>query len=122
MNKDTIIYWATTGILGAMMLFSAAMYFTNPDAAAAFQHLGYPDYFRVELGAAKIVGALVLLIPAIPSKIKDFAYTGFAIVFVSAAVSHLASGDGISAAIAPLVFLTFLTVSYLYAQKRAAVA
>ena len=67
MKKDNIIYWVTTGLIGAMMLFSAYNYFTNAEMKAAFVHLGFPDYFRIELGVAKIFGVLALLISAVPT-------------------------------------------------------
>ena len=117
MNKNKIIFWVTTGLVAAMMLFSAFGYFTNPDMKAAFVHLGFPDYFRVELGMLKILGALALLLPMTPTKIKDFAYFGFGLTFISAAYSHLSSGDGIGGSMPPLVFLAILIVSYIYKDK-----
>jgi len=117
MNKDKIIYWSTTGIITAMMLFSAFGYFTNADMKAAFVHLGFPDYFRIELGILKILGALVLILPIFSSKIKSFAYFGFALTFVSAFIAHLASGDPISVAVAPIIFLVILGVSYCFQDK-----
>lgn len=117
MKKDKIIYWATTGIISAMMLFSAYGYFTNPDIKAGFTHLGFPDYFRIELGIAKLAGALLLVIPAIPNAVKGLTYSGFAFTFLSAALAHAVSGDPASAIITPLVFLVILAVSYAYHQK-----
>jgi DoxX-like family len=59
----------------------------------AFAHLGFPAYFKVELTVAKILGVLALVIPAVPFKVKEFAYAGFAITLVSAAVAHFGRGD-----------------------------
>lgn len=117
MNKNKIIYWTTTSIITAMMLFSAFGYFTNTDMKAAFVHLGFPDYFRIELGVLKILGALVLILPIISDKIKSFAYFGFALTFISAFIAHYASGDPISVAVAPIVFLVILGVSYIFYHK-----
>lgn len=117
MNKNKIIYWITTGIISAMMLFSAFGYFTNPDMKAAFVHLGFPDYFRIELGVLKVLGALALILPMASDKIKSFAYFGFALTFVSAFIAHLSSGDPISVAIAPIVFLGILVTSYKYQNE-----
>jgi hypothetical protein len=117
MNKNKIIYWTTTGIISAMMFFSAFSYLTNPDMKAAFVHLGFPDYFRIELAILKVFGALALLIPIISDKIRSFAYFGFAITFVSASIAHSASGDPISAVVTPLVFLVILGVSYTFYGK-----
>ncbi|CAN5209071.1 hypothetical protein BH11BAC5_BH11BAC5_13780 [soil metagenome] len=117
MKKDKIIYWATTGIIGVMMLFSAFQYVSNPQIKAAFVHLGFPGYFRVELAIAKIVGVLILLIPAIPRVIKEWGYAGFGIVFISAAIAHYNSGDAVSMVVMPLVFLVVLLLSHLYFSK-----
>lgn len=118
MQKNKIIYWTTTAIVSLMMLFSAYSYLTNEEMKNAFVHLGFPNYFRVELAIAKILGAFVLLIPVITKRIKEFAYAGFFIVFVSAFIAHLSSGDSISVAIMPISFLVILLVSYIYYQKN----
>jgi len=117
MKKNKIIYWITTGIIGLMMLFSASMYFTNLQATAGFAHFGFPDYFRIELGIAKIIGALVLLIPQIPTRVKEWAYAGFGIVFISASIAHYNSGDPMANVIGPMVFLVILVVSNIYLHK-----
>ncbi|TGM02074.1 DoxX family protein [Leptospira jelokensis] len=117
MNLKTIFYWVTTVAISLLMAFSAVTYFTNPEVVAGFQHLGFPDYFRVELGIAKILGAIVLIVPNIPSRIKEWAYAGFGITFISAAVAHSQSGDPIGMAIAPVVIFGILVSSYVLYQK-----
>ena len=77
---------------------------------ATFKHLGFPDYFRIELAIAKISGVLVLIIPAIPVKIKEWAYAGFGIVFISASVDHASNGDAAAMIITPMVFFAVLIV------------
>ena len=118
MKANKIIYWITTGIVGAMMLFSAYSYFTNPQVADGFKHLGFPDYFRVELAIAKITGALILLIPFVPIRIKEWAYAGFGITFISAAIAHINSNDATAMVITPLVMLVILIVSNIYLHKQ----
>jgi len=117
MKKNKIIYWISTAILALMMLFSAYSYFSNEEVKAGFVHLGFPDYFRIELGTAKLLGALILLIPAIPAVFKQFAYAGFAITFISAFIAHMAAGDAFSHAVMPLIFLAILGVSWFYFNK-----
>ena len=80
-------------------------------------HLGLPDWFRIELTGAKILGVWALIIPVTPDRLKEFAYFGFALTIVSACVAHISSGDGILRGLEPLVFLGFLTISYLYYHK-----
>ena len=111
-----IIYWTATGIIAAVMLCSALNFSVNKEMSGAFAHLGLPNWFRVELTVAKILGALTLLIPTIPNRIKEFAYFGFAITLISAIIAHSSSGDGI-ASLDPLVFLGVLIVSYWYYHK-----
>jgi hypothetical protein len=118
MKKDAIIYWTSTGIISAIMLLSAYYFCFSDEAKEAFMHLGLPNYFRVELTIAKPLGALALLIPAVPKRIKEFAYFGIGITVFSAIIAHAASGDGISHVIDPLIIFGILVVSYMYHQKR----
>ena len=117
MKKNKIIYWTVTGILSTMMLFSAYGYLTSDAMKSAFVHLGFPAYFRVELAIAKIIGAGLLLLPVVPKRIKELAYAGFAVTFISAFIAHTSSGDPISVAIMPLIFLGILVASYIYNNK-----
>lgn len=117
MKTNKIIYWISTGIIAGMMLFSAYAYLTNEQMKGAFVHLGFPNYFRIELAVAKIIGALLLLVPGIPKAVRQFAYFGFAITFVSAFIAHSASGDPVSVAITPLLFLAVLAISYFFSLK-----
>src|SRR5689334_17866209 len=112
-KKDAIIYWATTGIISAVMLVSAAFFGLSPAAKGAFAHLGFPDYFRIELTVAKLLGGLALLIPAVPTRIKEFAYVGCSITISSAVIAHAASGDSVSHIVDPTIMLCILIVSYI---------
>lgn len=116
MKRNKVIFWVITSLFCAMMVFSAFAYFTNPTVQEGFRRIGFPDYFRVELGVAKILGALALLIPAVPRRLKFAAYVGFAIVLVSAVVTHWAT-EGASHAVFPLVFLGVLGASYWLFEK-----
>jgi hypothetical protein len=120
MRTDKIIYWTTTGIVCAVMPFSATNFsLSHPLAPGgmSFSHLGYPDYFKIELTIAKVLGVLALLIPGIPAKIREFAYFGFAITLVSASIAHFSCGDGSMFVIDPLIFFGVLVVSYLCFQR-----
>ena len=63
MKTTKIIYWATTALLALMMTFSAYSYLTQAEMKQGFEHLGFPDYFRVELAIAKVLGVVALLAP-----------------------------------------------------------
>ena len=120
MTKDKAIYWITTGMVCSVMVFSAINFnLANPvgPMKGAFVHLGFPDYFRIELTVAKVLGVLALLMPGIPSKAREFAYAGFAITLMSASIAHFSVGDPLLFVIDPLLFLGALVTSYAYFNK-----
>ena len=125
-RRDRIIYWTTTGIVSAVMLFSIINFtflqgFPFPEGG--FVHLHLPNYFRVELTTAKILGLLALLIPGVPARIKEFAYFGFGLTLISASIAHFSVGDAsrnVLFVLDPLIFFSLLTVSYVYFNKRSA--
>lgn len=116
MKSTKIMYWTLTAIIAIMMIMSAYAYFTNDHVKDTFTHLGFPDYFRIELAVAKIAGALVLLLP-VSRMVKEWAYAGFAINFVSGFIAHAASGDPFTEWVGSLVFLTLLAASYFFYHK-----
>ena len=73
--------------------FTAYAQLSLPQVAEAFAHLGFPDYFRVELSWAKLLGVVLLLAP-VPARLKEWAHAGFAITLGSALIAHFAVGDG----------------------------
>jgi len=117
MKKNKIIYWTSTGLLALAMMASGPMYIMSPQMIAAFHHLGFPDYFRIELGTAKILAGIVLILPMIPNKVKEWAYAGLSICFISAPIAHYSVGDPINVVVTPLFFLGLLVVSYIYKDK-----
>ena len=119
MKSTKITYWSTTAIIALMMTYSAYAYFTDPLIDKGFSHLGFPSYFRIELAIAILIGVVVLLAP-LATRIKDWAYAGFAITFISAFIAHSASGDPLSARIGPVVFFALLVASYWSFSKLSA--
>ena len=117
MKRDKIIYWIATGIVAGVMSWSAYNFSLNEEMKSAFAHLGLPNWFRIELTIAKALGVLALVIPTVPPRIKEFAYFGFAITLISAAVAHLSSGDSVLLEVGHLTFFVSLVVSYLYYHK-----
>ena len=116
MKTIKITYWASTAIVALMMIYSAYAYLTEPMMDQAFQHLGFPAYFRIELAVAKIIGAILLLAP-VASRFKEWAYAGFSITFTSAFIAHTMSGDPVSVRIMPVIFLLLLIASYFSYKK-----
>jgi len=86
-------FWIATAIFCLQMTFTACAQLLLPQVADAFDHLGFPAYFRVELSWAKLIGVVLLLAP-VPARLKEWAYAGFAINLGSALIAHLSVGDG----------------------------
>ncbi len=84
--------------------------------ALSFEHLGFPDYFRIELGIAKIIGVLLLLAP-FTGRLKEWVYAGFMINMISASYAHAVLGDPDSTIFPPLVLLGVLAISYIMLHK-----
>jgi len=116
-RKDKLIYWISTGIIVAIMLWSALNFAFNEEYKEAFRHLGLPNWFKTELTVAKLLGVIALVIPSVPVRIKDFAYSGFAIVLLSTPIAHLSSGDSIWLEVGHLFFFVSLVYSYIYYHK-----
>ena len=99
-TKGIVIgFWIVTALFCLQICFTAYAQLRLPQVAEAFNHLGFPPYFRVELAWAKLLGVVLLLAP-VPARLKEWAYAGFAINLVSALIAHLSIGDR-PAALAP---------------------
>jgi uncharacterized membrane protein YphA (DoxX/SURF4 family) len=99
-----------------MMTYSGYAYLTAITIQQAFHHLGYPDYFRVELAIAKLIGVVLLLAP-VGARVKEWTYAGFTFTFISAFIAHSASGDPAGVRAMPIIFLVLLGISYITYHK-----
>ncbi|SEO10985.1 DoxX-like family protein [Mucilaginibacter gossypiicola] len=113
MKQKKLIYWATTGLVVAGMLLSVVNYFFNPELKVAYAHIGFPDWFRIELGIAKLCGALALAIPVVRPLIKEWAYFGFFVNFSSAILAHYMVHDPLFNLAAPFIMLVLVIISYI---------
>jgi uncharacterized membrane protein YphA (DoxX/SURF4 family) len=105
-------YWITTGLVVLSFVGSGVgEVLGNEQAVAPFAHLGYPAYFASLLGTAKILGGVAVAVPKFP-RLKEWAYAGMVIDVISAAYSHLRSGDGAQEIATPLVVLAIVLASY----------
>ncbi len=112
MKNKKLYYWILTGLLSFYMLFAA--WFAETHQADFSIKMGFPAYFRVELTIAKIIGALVLLFPQTPARIREWVYVGFCICMISAFIAKCYSGYGPMEALQPAIsLLFFLLVVYL---------
>lgn len=76
-KATNITYWICTIIFAALMIFSAAGGLQPSKDAIKIIHdgLGYPVYFIQVISVAKIIGAIVILIPGL-RLVKEWAYAG----------------------------------------------
>ena len=118
MNKQKLIFYGATGVFSLMMIGSATMYFVSEEASQVFLALGFPSYFRIELGIGKYLGVIALLAPRVPDNVREWAYAGFGITLISAAIAHSAVGDPATKIIAPAVAFALLAMSYLFRKKQ----
>jgi hypothetical protein len=117
MKKTTIIYWTATILIFFFQGLLPVLTSQSEAAKETFRHFGYPAYFMNMLNTFKALGALALVIPQVPPRIKEWAYAGFAIDFIAAFIAIWVV-DGLSAiTFFPLVILAVLIVSYINYHK-----
>ncbi|MBI3519012.1 MAG: DoxX family protein [Bacteroidetes bacterium] len=117
MKRDKIIFWTTTIIIFLFEGVMPALTGQSEMAKEGIRHLGYPEYFGLMLAVFKVLGALALIIPQIPARLKEWAYAGFTFALISAFVSHWAI-DGLNGMTCfPLIVLAILMISYIHFHK-----
>ncbi len=114
-----IAFWIVTALFCVEMIFTAYWEWFTPQAAQAFTRLGFPaTSFRMELSVAKMLGVVALMIPAIPSRVKEWAYCGFAFNLVSALIAHASIHDRQAAFVPSTITLLLGTCSYMLSRRR----
>lgn len=111
----TIGYWTTTALVALAMGASAFGYLSGA-MNEAMGDLGYPLHFILLLGTWKALGAIGLLVPALP-RVKEWVYAGFFFTFTGAAIAHAAVGD-LAGIAPPLIMLGLLATSYVLRPAR----
>lgn len=104
-------YWISTLLIGLVLSLSAASYLFHGPTIQGVRELGFPDFFRIELALLKIIAVIVLLLPSIPIPIKEWAYAGTALFFLTAIVAHIAHKDSIWIFSLNIIFVIALGVS-----------
>ena len=117
MKSTKITYWITTILIFLLDGLMPALTSNTELAKQGISHLGYPDYSRVMLTVFKVIGALMLILPMIKSRIKEWAYVGFAINFICAAASHWIVDGFNGETVFPLVAFAILVMSYVSYHK-----
>jgi hypothetical protein len=114
-----VVYWIFTTII-FLADGVGALGFNMPMAVQGVKGLGFTsDWFRWELGLGKIIGALLLVLPFIPVRFKEWAYVGFGISMISAGIGNFYVGDKdhLAGGFMAIVFFIFLLISYIFFHK-----
>ena len=115
MKTTKIIYWTTTSII---CLFASTAIFMNSEMAIeGTKHLGIPRWLGLEISISQLIGLVLLIVPAVPARVKEWAYVGFGILYLSAVVAHVAMGDPLGNTILAIVFFGLLITSYVNFHK-----
>lgn len=111
------IYWGSTILVAAMILWSAYAYIFQQDMIEGVRELGFPDFFRIQLAVINIIAAIILLTPQIPIQVKEWAYASVGLFFITAIVAHIAHKDSIVLTLINVGFIGLLIVSNVYLHK-----
>lgn len=112
-----ITYWILTVLLALSMAGDGYGGVTKQQAGVdVLQHLGYPIYFMIIVGVAKLLGVIAILQNKFKA-IKEWAYAGFAFNFLGAIASRAFVGDGPADLIPPIVMVVFLFATYYFWKK-----
>ena len=117
MKATKIIFWISTVLIFLFEGVMPALFSQKKESVEGFAHLGYPVYFVTVLTVFKVLGALALIIPQVPKRVKEWAYAGFAFDFICASASYIAVDGFGFFAMFPLIVLAVLIVSYIYYHK-----
>ncbi len=117
MKKYKIIFWITTAVIFLFEGVMPALTYQSEMSIQGITSLGYPVYFVTLLTVFKVLGSLVLIIPIIPSRVKEWAYAGFAFDFIFALLSMwIVVGFGVML-LPPVIALVVLVLSYVSYHK-----
>ncbi len=122
MKRLHLTYWIVTALFSAFMIFSSiGGILLMPEAVAMLHdHLGYPLYFIKLISYAKVLGAIAILLPMVPARVKEWAYFGFFIDLVVAMFSFIAVGDPVAGWAPMFLFIGLLAWAYVLHHKRLA--
>lgn len=81
-------------------------------------HLLIPRYLGLEVSIGQLIGLVLLIVPAVPARFKEWAYVGYGIMYLTAINAHLAVGDPfVPYALMGIIFFGLLLTSYITFHK-----
>lgn len=116
MKKNKTFFWVATSIIilweGIIPL--ATVLFAPDQVTVGTQALGYPDYFTYALIICKIIGVVAISVPALPVKLKEWAYAGLFFNLLFALISHACVNQNFIFMLLPIVVMGILSISYIH--------
>ncbi|QQM62847.1 DoxX family protein [Pseudoalteromonas sp. LC2018020214] len=109
-----MIYWISTIAICGILTLSSVSYIFHTPTITGVRELGFPDFFRIQLAVLKLIAVIVLVIPSIPNQLKEWAYAGVALFFLTAIIAHVAHKDSHLITIINIIFLLLLATSSYY--------
>jgi hypothetical protein len=110
MKSTKIMYWVSTGII--CLFASTAIMMNSEMAKEGTTHLGIPRWLGLEVSISQLIGLVLLIVPAVPARVKEWAYVGFGILYITAAIAHISMEDPIGNTIMAIAFFGLLLLSY----------
>lgn len=107
----TMLYWVSTTLSALALAFSAATYFLHRATIDGVANLGFPNFFRIELGILQLLASIVLIVPIFPQQAKEWAYAGAALFYVTAIVAHVAHRDSYAITLVNVLLIVVLLIS-----------
>ncbi len=116
-KKSTkVIYWISTSLL-ALFILPGIFFINSPMAQEGMTHMQIPQWLGTTVGIGQFIGGLILIIPKLPIRLKEWGYTAIGIVYISAFIGHIYL-DGIGRdAITAAILFTVLLISYITYHK-----
>jgi hypothetical protein len=111
-----IIYWVTTGLLSLFMI-SGVFFLNSKQAADGIAHMQIPKWLALEVGYGQPLAALLLILPFIGKRLKEWAYVAMGIVYLSAFTGHMYLNDPAAEWGMALVMFAVLLISYICYHK-----
>ena len=117
MSRTKKLYWLFTILFAAFMGITAIPdVLMQKEAVDFIKTLGYPEYFIVFIGVAKVLGSAAILVPGL-RRLKEWAYAGLVFDLI-AAIYSIIKTQPLDASIAFLLLpLLLFALSYTYYHK-----
>src|SRR5687767_9223425 len=115
-----ILYWVFTILFAALMIFSSygSIIVDTQSKQLIHDYLGFPEYFIPFTGYAKLIGAIVILIPGLKT-IKEWAYAGLFFDLFGAVYATIAVAKTVDPRMSfMLIWFVFGILSYIFWKKK----